>query len=66
MRIVKVKPIRGTARAKCPECSEAFIYPLSDRELIFDEYGRFKREEDGYVYKRYHRCKAQSTLERFK
>lgn len=66
MKAKKVKPVYGNARAKCPDCGESFEYPLYAKGEIFDRFGRFRSDELGWVYKRYHKCKQQSKLETFK
>ena len=53
-------------KAKCPDCGEAFEYPAKDKDLIYDRFGRFRSIELEYVYKRYHKCGKQLTLEKFK
>ena len=65
MKVTKLKPVAGKKRAKCPDCGETFEYPIADKDLLFDEYGRFKIDSLGYVYKRYHKCKEQSSLGKF-
>jgi hypothetical protein len=65
MKVKNLKPVYGYAKAICPKCGEAFEYPIAEKEMIFDRFQRFKSNEFGWVYKRYHRCKSQSSLETF-
>jgi len=54
------------SKAKCPDCGEVFEYSAKDKDTIFDEFGRFRAIDLEYVYKRYHTCGKQTTLETFK
>jgi len=65
VKLVKVKPVYGNKRAKCPDCKETYDYPASEENLLFDEYGRPRSESGEWAFRKYHKCKKQSSLGRF-
>lgn len=65
MKVVKVKPVYGNKRAKCPNCKEIYEYPASEEDLLFDEYKRPRSENGEYAFRKYHKCRKQFSLGSF-